>query len=141
MKKTLLEVEFDTDYYIIGISCHLKDYRVGYWVNKELGLQLAKKSNYHPTESSSNEASGFSIFVQEDHKKETYYYLVANRGSEGLLLPEYKQCDYLFVIENPIAYDTIYLDALEKIKSIGSILTAFEIEYDSLKNKERLIFQ
>ena len=42
MKKHLLEIEYDYDFVLIGISSHEKDYRVCWALNNKLGLELVK---------------------------------------------------------------------------------------------------
>ena len=65
-----------------------------------------------------------------------------NRSSEGgVLIPEYKQADYVFIVENEENFNEESLEYLTKIKNISSVLTAFNIDYKSLKYKDILIFE
>lgn len=141
MKVTKLTLDFDYDYQIIGISCHYKDYRLCHFLNKTLQLHLVKKPDHIIQTKEQTETSTFS-FYNQNNQQELKYYFIANRNENGgFLIPEYRQADYLFIIENLEEYLIDPPDYLKQIKSIQGVLTAFNIEYNQLKNKSNLIFE
>ena len=46
MAKQLLRIDLDTSFHLYGISCHLKDYRFAWTVNKSLGVEFKKTKPY-----------------------------------------------------------------------------------------------
>jgi hypothetical protein len=138
MTKYQLEVEYDYDFILIGISCHAKDYRLCWAVNNALGLALEKEDEdveiLHKKEKSQH--SVFSFYHEENY---TEYTLVLNRGTHGLLIPEQKQADYMLLIRNNFGDDLS--EILSKIRRIDFVLTAFEIDVERLKSKQNLQFK
>ncbi len=141
MKKQTLVFDLDYDYTIIGISCHYKDYRLCHFLNKTLRLNLVKKNDHEVTLKNNSEPKYFSFYKYSNNHQELNFYLVANRGEQGFLIPEHKQADYLFIVEN-IEEDIDHtLNFHSEIKNINGILTAFSIDYETIKNKSNLIFE
>ncbi len=81
----------------------------------------------------------FSKFHYKAARTDTDLYLLANKGTEGLLIPEMKNADFFILIEN-------YIDKedLERImvglNQISEVLVAIEVDPKKLKSKENLIF-
>ena len=42
MGKQLLRIDLDVSFYLFGISCHLKDYRFAWTINKSLNVDFVK---------------------------------------------------------------------------------------------------
>jgi hypothetical protein len=146
------------DYGLIAIHSPLEDYRLAYFINRELAI-LLEKSAEDISYSIREGESGFSRFIYEDGN-ETLWSLVQNRniivstqpgtqslfGPEGMdittsayLLPEFKKVDYILKIENTpdlFALDTVVANLL----SVKHITTAYTIDHNKLKSKNNLIF-
>lgn len=139
MKKHLLEIEYDYDFVLIGISSHEKDYRICWSLNNKLGLDLTKTEPLEIKDKKQEEASGFSLFVCERPDDFMEYLIIANRSEKGMLIPEQKQMDYFFVIKGEIEDDGVE-EVINKIKEINFVLTAVRIDPSVLKSKQNLIF-
>lgn len=140
-KKQTLSFDYDYNYQIIGICCHLKDYRLAYFLNKDLTLKLIKQEDFTFSFVDTLK-SAFTFYKHNLEENELNIYLMQNRSSEGgVLIPEYKQADYIFIIENEENFNEETLEYLTKIKNINAVLTAFNIDYKSLKHKDILIFE
>ena len=139
MTRFQLEVEYDYDFDLIGISCHAPDYRLCWALNQNLALKLGKKENdldnkpKKQTESSVH--SLYEYYHDEDH---IIYQLLENKSGNSMIIPEHKQADYLLILRNNYAVETDEL--VNRIKMIEMVLTAYKIEVKSLKSKENLIF-
>jgi hypothetical protein len=133
MSKIRLQFEHDYDFCLIGIVCHDKDYRLCWMLNTLFNLKLTKVDN-HVTEHSSH--STFS-FNQEDYFRD--YYLIANRGKDGLLVDEHKQMDYFFIVKGNIEPEERKL-LVEQIKKADMILGAYSIDAQTLRSKHNLVF-
>ena len=46
MAKQLLRIELDTSFYLFGVSCHLKDFRFAWTINKSLSIDFKKSKPY-----------------------------------------------------------------------------------------------
>ncbi|HTL82540.1 MAG TPA: IPExxxVDY family protein [Bacteroidia bacterium] len=139
MPKFRLDVEYDYDFFLVGISCHEKPYRLCWAINKELELNLEQtepfkislKKNAPPTE--------FPLFAVEDTQHETAIYLISNRGENQLLIPEHERADYFFIVKGPFT-DADKENMMRKMKSISFVLMSYSIAPDTLKSKQNLVF-
>ena len=140
-KKQILSFDYDYNYQIVGICCHLKNYKLAYFINKALSLNLIKQEDFTFSFVDALK-SAFSFYKHNLEENQLNIYLVQNRSSEGgVLIPEYKQADYVFIVENEENFNEESLEYLTKIKNISLVLTAFNIDYKSLKYKDILIFE
>jgi hypothetical protein len=158
--KLLIDDFVTVDYKLIAIHSSLEDYRLAYFMNRELSILLEKCLNdiwvtIHEGESC------FSRFIFEDPGNDSAWNLIQNRNrittmqnitttslfdETGLpietsvfLMPELKMVDYVLKIENmPASFevDTV----VEKLLSIRQIATAYNIDHKKLKSKNNLIF-
>jgi hypothetical protein len=137
--KYLLEEDYDFDFKLYGISCHSKDYRLCWSMNNSLGLKLEKEeAEIELITKKSDGKSAHAVFSYFCEELQNQFYLLVNRTSNGLLIPEKPQADYLLMIKE--SYELNPNEILTKIKSIPFVLTAFAIEVESLKSKKNLIF-
>jgi hypothetical protein len=138
-KKILLKSRPEPAFYtLIGISCHLVDYRLLHLLNKELGFNFNKEDDLTITKSPNKEGTSFSLYSYKDEDQRNSYYLVANFSMEVVLIPEFKHTDFVLLIEGEFKKqrkDTL----LKTIRSIPKILTAFEIKINDIKNPENFL--
>ena len=152
--------EFDEiDYQLIAIHSSLEDYRLAYFINQNLPINL-KKENCNIQISNKEGETQFTRFVFED-SKDIMWNLVQNKNdvfvpsqnsNQGLfaetnnkfstkiyLIPEFKKVDYFLKIENldEPSYVTTILTGLNTIDSISALYT---IETHKIKSKNNLIF-
>jgi len=139
MTKFQLDVDYDFDFRLIGISCHSRDYRLCWALNNHLEIQLEKIHR-------ENAASGLkkngiaieSIYSYFDEENHSAYQLLYNKHNNNLLLPEQKLADFLLIIDQ--MNNEMFEDLLKKLREIDIINTAFVIDVNTLKSKENLIF-
>jgi hypothetical protein len=123
---------------LIGISCHLKDYRLSYLLNYHIPAEFVKLEDMKIIPQSKKEPSGFSFYYFRDEDRFNTYSLLSNRNQESVLVPEMKQTDFVLVIEGE--FRKPQKDALLKnIRSIPSVLTSYEIKFAEIKNYETLL--
>ena len=138
MGKYTLEIEYDYDFVLIGISSHEKDYRICWAINNKLQLDLIKTEPLEIKDKKQDELSHFSLFSFERPDEFMEYFIIANRSEKGLLIPEQKQMDYFFIIRGEIENDAV-MEIIRQIKEINLVQTAFRIDVSSLKSKQNLI--
>lgn len=139
MTKFQLQVDYDFDFRLIGISCHARDYRLCWALNNHLEIQLEKV--HRENASSGLKKNGIaieSIYSYYDEENHSAYQLLYNKHNNNLLLPEQKLADFLLIIDQ--LNDEHFENILKKIKEIDLVNMAFIIDVNTLKSKENLIF-
>lgn len=128
-----LHIEKDThpDYVLIGISCHLKDYRLVYEINKELKLDFKKCEELVIYPVKGRKENRFSCYECKEEFDE--YIIVANRNPEGVLISEHKQVDYVLIIKGQIDSQKIK-SIIKLLTKIPRVLTSYEINTAGVKN-------
>ena len=153
--------EFDEiDYNLIAIHTPLEDYRLVYFINQKLPINLGKNKNDIQINIKEGETK-FSRFYYYDVEKAISWNLIQNKNEviqqkndngQGLfsninmevstkvyLLPEFKKVDYFLKIEN--IDETMDLSAIQSIiNTIENITTAYCVETNKIKSKNNLIF-
>ncbi len=138
MGKYTLEIEYDYDFVLIGISSHEKDYRICWALNNQLGLNLTKTEALEIKDKKQDEPSHFSLFSLEQPDEFMEYFIIANRSEKGMLIPEQKQVDYFFIIRGEVEDDKI-MEMIKLIKESNLVQTAFRVDVNALKSKQNLI--
>ena len=130
MAKKLLRVSLDTTFSLFGISCHLKDFRFAWTINRHLQLDF-KKSNPYIKEKKQE----FSQYVYQ-LDLETIY-LFANKSQSGFIITKMKHVDYWILFHNTVDEKTVshYISTIRKTQSV---LTVFE--EDNKQIKEHFVF-
>ena len=152
--------EFDEiDYQLIAIHSSLEDYRLAYYINQNLPINL-KKENCNIQISNKEGETQFTRFVFED-SKDIVWNLVQNKNdvfvpsqnsNQGLfaesnnkfstkiyLIPEFKNVDYFLKIENgEVNIDVSKITNC--IKKIDRVSTVYAVEVEKIKSKNNLIF-
>ncbi len=91
-----------TDVTLIGISCHLKSYRISFAMNEALGFEFNRMEDFEIPGQGSGEMLNFPFFVYDHDEWKNHFCLVANHHPQGKLLPGLKQVDYFLMAKNPI---------------------------------------
>jgi len=130
MKKQQLKFEIELDFALAGISCHLKDYRFVWLLNKATQSNFIKKKHFFLNDSD-------CCFSQFEYQMElSTAYIFTNRSATGYLVNKKPQVDYWLKIEEP-ENERIH-KWMEEIKTIPQVLVAYE--EDVKKVKEQFIF-
>ena len=130
MNKQRLQFEIELDFALVGISCHLRDYRFVWLLNKAL------QSNFIKTKQLCllDDECRFSQF--EYPMELSTAYIFSNRSSTGYLVNGKPQVDYWLKLEEP---DNERLHKwVEEIRTISQVLVAYEEGAE--KVKEQFIF-
>jgi hypothetical protein len=126
-----------TDYTIIGVSCHLREYRFAYFINERLGFHFRRIEDFRP---GAGPDTLFYSFYQYPHPDERRnYFLLANFHELGRLVPEERGADYFMITDDllPVPQSK---KLLSRIQSIPQVLAAYPIPQGKAKNLE-VIFE
>ena len=137
MSKFTLNIEEDYDFSLIGISCHAKDYKLCFEFNKLLEVDFIRTEDLDID--SKKTQGNYSLYEYIDEDNFMDYYLISNRSSKGVLIPEHKAIDYFLLLKGA-TNDDITDDMIQKISTLQIVLTAYKIDVDTLKSKQNLIF-
>ena len=154
--KLNLEDSFSEEFSLLAIHTDLEDFRLAYFLNKTLGLNLSRKEfDLNFIDSKGN----FSVFEYIDQDNFLKWNLISNIYNHNFttninsndlfelsnelvkkfnLLSEYKNVNFLLKLENNENQVDLE-DIIKEIKNIPQIITLYNINRD-LKNKENLIF-
>ena len=148
------DFEFDHDYILIGIHSILEDYRMAYYLNKNLNVRLTrfKEDLDFPSKNCS-----FPLFNYEDKVTFTSWSLIANKHiytdnvgtsnnnlfneetKTSFLISEKRKVDYFIKIDGNFSNKDLQ-NILIKINNTHKIITSYTINPYDLKSKDYLIF-
>jgi len=156
ISKLNLEDSLNVEFILLAIHTDLVDYRLAYFLNRNLRLNLSRKTFDLDFV---NSKGSFSVFEYIDEDNLLKWNLISNIYNHNFtrkstntnlfdssnelikkfnLLEEYENVNYLLKIENN--ENQVNLDdIIKEIKNIPQIITLYNINKD-LKNKEHLIF-
>jgi hypothetical protein len=138
LNRTTLKYELDLDFVLIAITAPLKDYRLCFNINRELHVDLSRIEDHEIFFNNSDKPFYFSRYSYIQPHTETVFTLLANKGSEGFLIPEMKTVDFFLLIHNYIDPEELKA-VISGLNRIGEVLVAAEVSPRKLKSKENLI--
>jgi len=153
--------EFDEiDYSLIAIHTSLEDYRLAYFINQKLHVNLNKSIKEIQITVKEGETH-FSRFHYYEKKKEISWDLIQNKNeviqqkkeenqslfsnigievaTKVYMLPEFKKIDYFLKIENSDENLNL-LEIQNELNTIDNISTVYIVDTNKIKSKNNLIF-
>lgn len=128
----------EEDYSLIGISYHLKDYRLSYGINKLLHFHLKKFPDFPIRLSGSEDYRYFSLYYFNDTDFCNEYFLLSNQTENIFLIPTYKQADFFLLIAGqPKPQHLDY--CMKNLRKIPQVLTAFTINISTVKMFDQVL--
>lgn len=138
MSTTKLEFDYDYDFFLIGVYCHHKDYRLAWSINKNLDFDLTKTEDYMLILKEQEQL--FSMYTDYVDSQDLSYYLLSNRCETGFLIPERKDVDYFLIVEG--LFESSGKGRLvEGIRGLKEVLSAVEIVPNQLNSKQNLLIE
>lgn len=151
-----LPFHFETDeieFQLIAIHTSMVGYQLGFWINKNLSLQLKNVTEGEDYESTQK---AFARFVYEDENKGFQWELISNKIEESSLtipndgvlftietkteiqlIPRLKQVDFFLKI--PLSESV--RNVVQRLTNIDNITTCYSIEDQKIKLNTNLIFE
>lgn len=133
-------MQFDYDFYLIGIVSSLKVYRLSSSVNKLLNSNLLRVDDVLNQFGDDYEDASYARYAGEDEENEILYDLIANKNENGPLIKEKKEVDYFLIINGPDLKINIK-SLISELNSIQHVQLAFELDVNTLKSKQNLILE
>ena len=151
--KVYIEDFEEVDYHIIAIHTSLEDYRLAYFLNRDLEICLSKSTVDIQFQVKKGKTS-FARFTFEDEKKVINWDLIQNKNevvgvennaiqdlfsntkntfsSSAYLLSEFKKVDFFLKIENA-ANEINVSEIVSKINAIDNINMVYSIDKENIK--------
>lgn len=125
------------DFLLLGIFCAHRDYKLCFELNRHLPVDLVRIDDLSVPMEKRGSSSLFPVFFSLNEDEEEFY-LVANKGSNGLFISELRQTDYFMVVRNPSRYTTV-ATLLAGIREIELVSSAIEVDPNELKSAENFL--
>jgi hypothetical protein len=139
LNRKILKFEIDLDFVLIAVTTSLKDYRICYLINKCVDFNFLKTDDLAVEINPNQEPVYFSMYVYHWEASATDFFFIANKGSEGYLIPEMSKTDYFFMIRNYIDEEDLE-NLLTLLNRIPEIVAAVKIDPKKIKSRENLLF-
>jgi len=136
-KQTLTSVQ-DSSISLIGISCHLKSYRLSFSMNRELNFQFQRIDDFEIPSFHDYGSLYFPFLIYDDSDLKNHFCLVSNHHPQGKLIPTLRQVDYFLMAKNPMDQGTLQ-KILVGIRKISQVLGAYEIDPNGTKDLNLLL--
>jgi hypothetical protein len=137
-KKKLL-IENDYEFFLFGISCSERSYRLCFALNDKLKASFSKSQDMEVQEKNKEVHSRFPVFTFRDEEMFTDFRIIVNKAENRILIPEFKQADYLLMVQGGMPFSEKG-NILKKIREVSFVQTAFEIDPKKIKSKENFVF-
>lgn len=137
-KKLVLDIEMEADFDLFGIVSPLRDYRLMFYLNKALNTRFKREEPF--IYESKSKSSSYSLYRYTDQKNRLTMYLLGNKTEGRVMIPEYKQLDYIMVLEGELS-ESYNESLLKKIKQIAHIRMALRLWPDQIKHFDELAWQ
>lgn len=150
--------DFDSaDYTLIAIHSSLEDYRLAYFVNRQLEIKLERCPKDIGVKQKGDLAF-FSRYTFEDPYQDSAWNLIRNKDSVAItqtntaslfagqdysmstsvyFIPELKTADYVLKIDNA---EQAEAEIVQNLLMVKHIATAYKVDHYKLKSKNNLIF-
>ncbi|MFN0050490.1 MAG: IPExxxVDY family protein [Cytophagales bacterium] len=140
MKAQKLIFDYDYDFVLVGLVSSVKEFKLAWYINQFLGIDLAKckELEYDFLKDCKISISNF-IFETEYSS----FRLLKNRSvafintTKPYLLPELKNYDYFALLNGSFA--DYYIDNIKKLNEIPIVELVRLLEVQKIKDKENLL--
>ncbi|MEN8226013.1 MAG: IPExxxVDY family protein [Bacteroidota bacterium] len=137
-KKQTLRSGYDESISLIGISCHLKSYRLSFSMNQALNFQFQRIDDFEIPANSQSEKLLFPFLIYDDSEMKNHFCLISNHHPQGKLVPDLGQVDYFLMAKNPMGQGTRQV-MITRIRKISQVLAAYEIDLNGNNGLDHLL--
>jgi len=136
-RKVTLKPQQSGNATIIGISSHLKDYRLCLFLNQALLFNFRKADDFLQNEDEQDEYT-YSNYIYTDPESRVTFILISNHHPDKKLIPTQKQTDYFLITQDPL--DENYInDLISRIRAVQQVNAAFKIPQPAVKDFEHTL--
>jgi hypothetical protein len=136
MARYKLDLQPDPEVVVVGISSHVRDHRLCWSINRNLGLLLTRRRT-PLSEVVAGRTLSYTAYDPVVEGSAARFTLVNNHCADGCLLKEQRQTDYFLVVDRELAQQQP--DLLDRLRATDHVLTAFLVPYEQLKEGYKLL--
>lgn len=138
MAKSVLKIQYEYPFEVIGIISTVKDYRLCHSLNTSLQMNFKREHDLSIVMNRQGDDAFFSLFTDNTSDGEKHL-LIVNKGSNSWFFSEIKNVDYLYIVKDPGRWFVLD-DMISRLRQIEVIGGAYPIPLQSIKSKENLLF-
>lgn len=140
MAKKTLHIDIELEQALIGLSTAMKPFQVAWHLNTAFGWDFKRAEDLVLVLGKNKPLCHFQKFSHDLVELESIVYLVANNGSFGKLVPEYKQLDYFMLFDEgaELLDGAVLSRHLKKLNLFGAVIP-IEVN-EKLRSSEHLVF-
>ena len=139
MKKSILKIQHDYSFRLIGLVTPEKDYRIGWFINEYGKIDLSRKDDIVIDKKEQSKKLFFCRFQYFSEEDKVEYILLCNKCNGDHLIPEWKEIDYFLKISGDFLEQQLD-ELVESLSIIPGVQLVKEVKADSLKSIDNLIF-
>lgn len=142
MGKRKLKLDFDLglESQAIGISSPLKDYRLIWFMNKQMGSSFKRIVDVEFNVIPSKPPCPFPVFSYKSKVDHLEFLLIANNCNGSVLIPSLKAANYILVINGFLLEET-KRKLFSDLRKVKNVLAVFEIAFETHKKMDDLVMQ
>lgn len=137
-----LKIPFNTseDFVLIGIASSLEDYRLAYFLNKNLCLNLEKKIDFLFYNNKIKTDIAYSYYEYVDENDFLDYVLLENKKSKSTLINYWKIYDYFLIISGAISKKDFNMikDIVSEIQNVQVVKVLFNSKEETINISQNL---
>ena len=137
-RKNTLSLTQEYQVSLIGISCHMKSYRLSFNINRALNFSLQRIDDFEIPLNAGQEMLCFPLLAFNDENLKNHFCLISNHHPQGKLIPSMRQVDYFLIAKNPVDKYTRE-KMLQRLRSISQVVAAYEINPNGSRDLDQLI--
>ena len=139
-KKKIIKFEDDFEGILYGLVSQLKDYRLCWYLNKELNFDLMRMNDIEIIHKKKNKTAVFSLYRYEDDLDKCLVYVISNKYQGEHFLAEVRHADFFLVVKGEVDEEK-KVSMQSALKNIPAIQLVIPLEYSGLKSKENFVFE
>lgn len=122
-----LNLDFEEEFNLFGISTGLADYRLAWEINNKFELQLLKSEEVLEIfDKKTKDEHNFYLYHYNDEDVQNIYYLIKNKQLNTVLIPEKTNIDYFFLIRDSGFFESD--QTIAKLREIKGVSAVFNFE-------------
>lgn len=135
-KNKLITDDCDVNVSAVAIVSNEPLYRLCWLINQQLGWQLVESEKLNVINPAYNEMQGFFMFDWIEQETENHYYIIQNKGAQGIFDTTIKYVDYWLRIEG----DADIAGLCTKLKTVKEIQVVQSVDRKKF-GKKSLVFK
>lgn len=133
VKKIKFPPENSDNVNLIGIKGDLNDYRLAYFLNKILFVDLQRLDNLPIYNDKSKSMRYLSFYSYYDSDQRVFFYLISNDSNNEKIVPEYPQADFFLILVGKIKQEN-FKNIQSQIRTIPTVTFVFVPDTSRIKD-------